>query len=86
MLAGALVGVVAEQVGGGLDAAALLGDQRGPVADPRVGDELAGLALELAEHGVHGHRDARHHRRHVRVDQLGQLITVTAAERADLDR
>ncbi|MDQ0746635.1 hypothetical protein QF034_000866 [Streptomyces africanus] len=41
-------------MGRGDDVLALLGDERRPLGHPRVGDELAGLPLQVAEDGVHG--------------------------------
>jgi hypothetical protein len=63
--------------------AALLGDERRPIDHPRVDEELAGLALELVEHGVHGHGHTGDDGLRVRVDQGGQLVAVGAAEGSD---
>jgi selenocysteine-specific elongation factor len=82
---GAVVRVVPEQVRGGGDPAALLGDQGDALAHPGVHDELAGLAFQRAQHGVHRRAHARHHRLGVGVDELGELIAIAATERAHLD-
>jgi hypothetical protein len=81
-----VVGRVAQQERRRGDAIVLLGDQGHPLAHPRVDDELAGLALELAEHGGDRYAHAGHDRRRMRVHQPGQLIPVTAMEPAHLDR
>ena len=80
-----LVGV-AQQVGGAHDRLADDRDERVPMGDPRVDDGLARLALQLAQHGVGRHGDARQHRLDVHVDQVGELVAVAAAEGADRDR
>jgi hypothetical protein len=72
-------------VRGGDDPAALLGDQGDALAHPGVHDELAGLAFQRAQHGVHRHAHARHHRLGVGVDEPGELIAIAATERAHLD-
>jgi hypothetical protein len=59
--------------------------KRGALTDPRIDDELAGLPLKMAEHGCHRHARARDDRRGVRVDQVGQLITVAAVKWPHLD-
>jgi selenocysteine-specific elongation factor len=82
---GPVIGVVPEQVRGGGDPAALLGDQGDALAHPGVHDELPGLAFQRAQHGVHRHAHARHHRLGVGVDEPGELIAIAATERAHLD-
>jgi selenocysteine-specific elongation factor len=82
---GPVIGVVPEQVRGGGDPAALLGDQGDALAHPGVHDELPGLAFQRAQHGVHRHAHARHHRLGVGVDEPGELIAIAAMERAYLD-
>ena len=82
---GPVIGVVPEQVRGGGDPAALLGDQGDALAHPGVHDELPGLAFQRAQHGVHRHAQARHHRLGVGVDEPGELIAIAATERAYLD-
>jgi len=82
---GPVIGVVPEQVRGGGDPAALLGDQGDALAHPGVHDELPGLAFQRAQHGVHRHAHARHHRLGVGVDEPGELIAIAATERAYLD-
>lgn len=64
------IGAVAQQMDRGDDMAALLGDERDPLAHPRIGDELAGLSLQVAEDGVHGDGYAGDDGGDVRVDQL----------------
>jgi hypothetical protein len=85
-LADLLAGAVAQQVGGGHHPPALLGHHRGAPGHPGVDDELARVALQLAHDGVDRHRDARHDRLDVGVDQRGQLLAVGPAERAHTDR
>jgi hypothetical protein len=80
-----LAGAVAQQVGGGHHPAPLLGHQRDPLGDPGVDDELAGVALQLAQHRVDRHRHTRHDGLDVGVDQRGELLAVGAAEGAYLD-
>jgi selenocysteine-specific elongation factor len=82
---GPVIGVVPEQVRGGGDPAALLGDQGDALAHPGVHDELPGLAFQRAQHGVHRHAHARHYRLGVGVDEPGELIAIAATERAHLD-
>src|SRR5690348_14237947 len=82
---GAVIRVIPEQVRGGGDPVALLGHQGDTLAHPWVHDELAGLAFQRAQHGVHRHAHTRHHRLGVRVDQPGELVAVGAAERAYLN-
>jgi hypothetical protein len=84
-LADLLTGAVAQQVGGGHHPAALLGHQGDPLGHPRVDDELARVALQLAQDGVDRHHHAWHDGLNVGVDQGGQLLAVGAAERAHLD-
>jgi hypothetical protein len=62
------------------------GHERAPLDHPGIDDGLAGLALELAHHRVHGHRHAREHRGDVCVHESRQLLAVGAGEGADLDR
>src|SRR5262245_54588037 len=81
---GPVIGVEPEQVCGGGDPAALLGDQGDALAHPGVHDELPGLAFQRAQHGVHRHAHARHHRLGVGVDEPGELIAIAATERAQL--
>jgi hypothetical protein len=81
-----VVGRVAEQVGSGNDAPALLGDERRSLADQGIDDELAGLPLELAQHRVDRDRDAGDHCRGVCVDQIGELLPIASTERTHLDR
>jgi selenocysteine-specific elongation factor len=82
---GPVIGVVPEQVYGGGDPAALLGDQGDALAHPGVHDELPGLAFQRAQHGVHRHAHARHHHLGVGVDEPGELIAIAATERAHPD-
>jgi hypothetical protein len=72
-------------VRGGGDPVALLGYQGDALTHPGIHDELAGLAFQRAQHGVHRHAHAWHHRLGVGVDELGELIAITAMERAYLD-
>ncbi|GAA2627024.1 hypothetical protein GCM10010307_15430 [Streptomyces vastus] len=65
---------------------ALLGDEGDPLGHPGVGDELVGLTLEFAQHGVHGNRDTGENGGDVSVDELGELVTVVAVEGAHLER
>ena len=81
-----LVCVVPQQVGCRSHPATLLGDQRRTLADPRIDDELPGLALQLAEHGTDRDPHSRHHGRGVGVHQIGQLLAVTAVKGAHLNR
>jgi hypothetical protein len=81
-----VIGGVAQQVRGSGDTVPLLSDQGHPLAYPRIDDELARLALQLAEHGGDRHTHARHDRRGVRVHQTGQLIPVSTVEPAYLNR
>ncbi len=76
------VGAVAQQMGAGDDLSAPLGDQRRPLGHPRVRDDLAGLALQVAQDGVHGDGDAGDDGRDMRVDQVRELVAVGAAEGA----
>ena len=69
----------------GHDRVLLLGNQRGALGDPRIGDGLTRLPLQVTEHGGDGDPGARHDRGGVRVDQRGQLVPVPAAEWAYLD-
>jgi hypothetical protein len=46
-------------VGHRRDPAALLGDERGALPHPRVDDELARLAFQMAQYGVDRYRHAR---------------------------
>jgi len=66
-------------VGGGHHPPALLGDQGGPFGHPGVDDELPRVALQLAQHRVDRHRNARYDRLDVGVDQRGQLLAVGPA-------
>jgi hypothetical protein len=81
-----VIGGVAQQVRGRGDTVPLLSDQGHPLAYPRIDDELARLALQLAEHGSDRHTHTRHDSRGVRVYQSGQLIPVSTVEPAYLDR
>ncbi len=82
---GPLVREVPEQVRRGGDPAALLGHQGDAFAHPGVLDELPGLAFQRAQHGVHRHAPARHHRLGVGIDEPGELVAIAAAERPHLD-
>jgi hypothetical protein len=79
-LAGAVVHRVAQQVGGGDDPLAAQRDERRAAGHPRVDDDLARLALELAEHRVDRDRPPRHDGLDVGVDERGELLAVTAPE------
>lgn len=81
MLAGVGVIAVPHETGGGHDASALFGDERGAFSHPAVDDELTGLPLELTHQGLHRHRHTGHHGRDVRVHQNGDLFAVTTQER-----
>ncbi len=85
-LTDALLGRVPEQLGGSVDAPVAAGDERRAIGDPRVDDELAGLALEPREHRVDGDGDPGHDGGDVGVDERRQLLPVAAPERAHLDR
>ena len=67
---------------GGHHVLPLFGDERDPVRDPRIGDELVGLSGELAEYGVDGDGYPGDHGGDMRIDQIGELITVVTVEGA----
>jgi hypothetical protein len=81
-----VIGGVAQQERRRGDTVPLLGDQGHPLAHPRIDDELARFALQLAEHGGDRHTHARHDSRGMCVHQAGQLIPVSAVELPYLDR
>jgi len=51
-------------------------DKGAALGDPRVNDELAGIALQLAQDRVDRHRDVRHDGGDVRIDQARDLLAV----------
>jgi hypothetical protein len=61
------------------------GHQAATLGDPRIDDELSGLALELGQDRVDRQGDTGDDSSDVTIDQLGQLITIATLERADLD-
>jgi hypothetical protein len=63
----------------------LLGDQGHPLAHPGILDELAGLALQRGQDRADRRAHARHDGGGMSIDELGELIPVTSAERAHLD-
>ncbi len=71
-------------MGGGDDPVVLVGDERLPLDDPAVDDELAGLGLEMAEQRLHRQGGAGQDGGDVGVDQSGQLVPVGPYEGADL--
>jgi hypothetical protein len=73
-------------VGGRHHPTALLSHQRGALGDPRVDDELARVALQLAHDRVDRHPHAGYHGLHMRVDQRGQLVAITTTERTRPDQ
>jgi hypothetical protein len=81
-----VVGPVAQQVRGGHHPVAVHGDQRLPGDHPRVDDVLARFAFQLAQHGVGRHAHPGQDGLDVGVHQRRGLVTVAAAEGADLDR
>src|ERR671911_1254110 len=80
------VGAVAQHVRSGDNALALLGDQCHALLHPGIDDVFARVALEVTDDRRHRQGHARQHGGDMGVHQRRELLSVTAAVRAHLDR